>query len=231
MTEIVVVLQARTGSSRLPAKVLLPIRGLPLVVLAAKRASNTGKKVIVATSSEPEDDELASVLSSYELECYRGSLKNVLERMIGATVSYKEEAIFVRLTADNAFPDGRIIEEMVEYFIGGNLDYLCCNGVDAGVPYGLSVEITTVKNLREAASRVDLTKYDLEHVTPSIIKKFGKTFFCEYAFLEAGDYRATIDTYSDYLNVCKVFSFATDPVLISGIELVEILKKIGTPRL
>ncbi|WP_424604004.1 cytidylyltransferase domain-containing protein, partial [Acinetobacter baumannii] len=55
----VVVLQARTNSSRLPGKVLLHLAGMPVVVLAAKRAGNTGRQVIVATSDERTDDALS----------------------------------------------------------------------------------------------------------------------------------------------------------------------------
>ena len=50
------------SSSRLPAKVLLPIENIPLVVLAAKRASNTGIEVLVVTSTDVSDDMLCDEL-------------------------------------------------------------------------------------------------------------------------------------------------------------------------
>ena len=78
----IVVLQARTDSSRLPAKILLPVAGLPLVVLAAKRAGNTGLKVVVATSLEQNDDELVKILKKYSIPYYRGKLNNTLDRLV-----------------------------------------------------------------------------------------------------------------------------------------------------
>ena len=61
----IVVIQARTNSSRLPAKVLLPIAGLPIVVLSAKRAANTGLDTIVITSTEESDDILVEKFITY----------------------------------------------------------------------------------------------------------------------------------------------------------------------
>ena len=75
----IVVIQARTNSKRLPAKVLLPISKLPLVVLSAKRAGNTGNKLLVVISNESKDDLLCVVLKQYSIKYYRGSLNNVLE--------------------------------------------------------------------------------------------------------------------------------------------------------
>ena len=58
-----IVLQARTTSTRLPAKVLLPVGGRSLAVLAAERVARNGADVVVATSVGVEDDLLASTLA------------------------------------------------------------------------------------------------------------------------------------------------------------------------
>jgi spore coat polysaccharide biosynthesis protein SpsF (cytidylyltransferase family) len=112
-----VIIQARTNSSRLPGKVLLPIAGLPLVVLAARRAANAGANVIVATSDEPSDDVLAKVLADAGIQCFRGSLENTLDRMVGALAGYDDDILVFRLTADNVFPDGTLLKEMEEDFL------------------------------------------------------------------------------------------------------------------
>ena len=93
----VVVLQARTTSSRLPGKVLLPINGMPLVVLAAKRAANTGRRVIVATSMQDSDDGLAALLAHYDIPCFRGSLENTLDRVVEALSAFDDQTIVFRL--------------------------------------------------------------------------------------------------------------------------------------
>ena len=225
MTKSVTVIQARTNSSRLPAKVLLPIRGIPLAVLVAKRASNTGRETIVVTSDESSDDALFNVLSDYNQKCFRGSLNNVLERFVSALSSYEDSTIVFRLTADNVFPDGAFLDEMEEEFKSKNVDYLCCNGEESGLPYGLSVEVTLLKYLRNAHCNTD-NKYDIEHVTPYIRRMHGESFFQKYKNKEKENYRCTIDTLDDYINIQKLLEDVVDPIDIPVMELVNRLERL-----
>jgi len=220
----VVILQARSSSTRLPGKVLLPIKGIPLVVLAAKRAANTGRSVIIATSSEPSDDGLSALLLSYGLWCFRGSLDNTLDRLVNALSSYDDQSIVFRLTADNVFPDGKLLDEIENDFIYRKLDYLCCNGEHSGLPYGMSVEITRLVHLREAAKKA-ICSYDQEHVTPYIIRKFGAMYFQKYSYLKKGHFRCTIDCFDDYICIQEVFFSVADPISESALNLVNRLEK------
>src|SRR2546427_12368463 len=100
-----IVIQARLSSSRLPAKALLPLKGMPVAVLCALRAANRGGNVVVATSTDPSDDVLAAKLSEYSINIARGPLNDVLERFRLATTDLAAGDLVVRLTADNVFPD------------------------------------------------------------------------------------------------------------------------------
>ena len=120
----IALIQARLSSNRLPAKVLLPIQTIPLVVLAAKRASNTGIEVLVVTSTESSDDALCQELKTQDIKYYRGSLNNVLNRFVSALEEYDDKTIVFRLTADNSFPDGALLDELEENFKSQKLDYL-----------------------------------------------------------------------------------------------------------
>ncbi|MNJ23672.1 3-deoxy-manno-octulosonate cytidylyltransferase [compost metagenome] len=220
----VAVLQARTNSSRLPGKVLLPIKGLPLVVLAAKRAANTGRKVIVATSNEPTDDALATLVEEFGLSCSRGSLENTLDRVVGALSEFDDDTLVFRLTADNVFPDGQLLDEVGQDFISRGVEYLCCNGPQSGLPYGVSAEVTWLRNLREA-SAISVKSYDKEHVTPYVIRKFGVNFFEKYSAQRMGEYRCTVDCLDDYLDVVRVFDGIKDPIGVGFLELVSLLTK------
>lgn len=221
----VVVLQARTNSSRLPGKVLLPINGVSLAVLAAKRAANTGRQVIVATSTEWCDDGLASHLQSHGLRYFRGSLENTLDRVVSALAGYGDQTVVFRLTADNVFPDGSLLDEMEVEFLARGLDYLCCNGEPSGLPYGMSAEVTRLAHLREAAQESGAA-YDQEHVTPYVIRKFGRRYFEKYKHLNKGHFRCTIDCLDDYLVVQQVFSKVLEPIREPSVELVHRLAKV-----
>jgi len=219
----VAILQARTNSSRLPGKVLLPINGIPLAVLAAKRAANTGVDVIVATSVEQSDDALADVLRQHGLKCYRGSLENTLERIVNALNTFDDDTLVFRLTADNVFPDGSLLNEIEDEFVKKNIQYMCCNGVESGLPYGVSVEVTYLKNLRRALKETSCL-HDKEHVTPFVRRMFGDAYFNKYKTMNKSLYRCTVDCLDDYLVVQNVFSTVTNPVAASFIDLVSKLQ-------
>jgi spore coat polysaccharide biosynthesis protein SpsF (cytidylyltransferase family)/aryl-alcohol dehydrogenase-like predicted oxidoreductase len=221
----IAVLQARTNSTRLPGKVMLPVNGMPMVVLAAKRAANTGIDVIVATSSSSSDDGLASLIISYGLRCFRGSLENTLTRFVDALSEYNDETIVFRLTADNVFPDGRLLEEMLHDYLDRDLHYLCSTGEPSGLPYGVSAEVTKLKYLRDAATNAT-SPYDQEHVTPYIIKNFGYAYFQKYSRLNKSHYRCTVDNLDDYIVIQSVFADVDDPVQESTISLIKKLETV-----
>ncbi|WP_394142019.1 aldo/keto reductase [Vibrio chagasii] len=217
---IVVAIQARTNSSRLPGKVLLPIGGMPISVLAAKRAGRDKNfAVCVLTSNESTDDHLASVLAQHSVDCFRGDLNNVLSRYVEAFQGYPEDTIVVRLTADNVFPDAEFIEDVITQFIANGLDYICANGEQSKLPYGLSAEVTRLVHLREAL-KATASDFDCEHVTPYIRRKFGDFYYMNHQTKEdLTGLRCTVDSLDDYLHVAKVFEDIDDPVAIPALEL------------
>lgn len=217
-------LQARTNSSRLPGKVMLPVEGVPLVVLAALRAGNTGHRVIVVTSSEPSDDALCAVLEQWDIDYFRGDLKNTLKRFVDALEKVPDEQEVVRLTGDNVMPDGAFIDELLEDFRERSLEYLCCVGEASGLPYGLSAEVTRAGHLRLAHKQAE-SAFDREHVTPRIIDKFGRTLFERYRHVAMSQYRCTVDTLDDYLRLCRIFQGLGKPQQVPLDLLLERLKQ------
>src|SRR5262245_60512132 len=101
---VLVVLQSRLSSSRLPAKALLPLGGTTTVALAALRATNTGLPLVVATSVDASDDSLAAHLEQQGLRVVRGPLDDVLGRFVFAAHELADDDVVVRLTADCLLP-------------------------------------------------------------------------------------------------------------------------------
>lgn len=206
-----VLIQARMSSTRLPGKALLPVCGLPTVVLAAKRASNAGHSVLVLTSLDESDNVLCDVLSSYNINYFRGSLLNVLKRFYDALIGYSDETKFFRLTADNVLPDGTFLTEMAAAFDAEHPDIMSCNPIHSNLPYGVSAELTTVGWLRKSFTNTkDL--YDIEHVTPYIHRNGMSKFFKSNLAGENFLLRVTIDTSDDYQSVCALFNGIEDPI-------------------
>src|SRR5215208_473351 len=209
----IVLVQCRSLSSRLPGKALLPVAGMPAAVLCARRAANTGLDVRVVTSNDTSDDVLCTILNEAKIPFFRGSLHNVLKRFRDALTGVPDEAIVVRLTADNLFIDGPLVEEMVLAFNAATGGYLATHPASVtGTPYGLSVEVMSAHVLREASKNAH-TQAELEHVTPYIQSRYGLLTH-RPADLQ-GDLsrlRCTLDYWEDYQNICHVFNGAEAPV-------------------
>ena len=216
-------LQARTNSSRLPAKVLLPVAGYPLAVLSAKRVSDDEIDVIVATSNEYTDDILASTLESYGLSVFRGSLNNTLKRFIDALAAYDDDTIVIRLTCDNVFPDTALLKKMRGVFLEEKLNYLMCSPEKSLLPYGVSVEIMYLHDLRDAYEQVS-DVFDQEHVTPFIRRKFGDKPYLLDSYLDAGHLSCTVDTLEEYLRVASLFKDIESPDTVNYLALIERLR-------
>jgi spore coat polysaccharide biosynthesis protein SpsF len=213
-----VVLQARTSSTRLPGKVLLPLCGLPVVVLAARRAARDGIETVVATSTDPSDDRLADTLARHEIRHVRGPLDDVLARFIAATVDLDDGDICVRFTSDNVFPDGDFARRLIAAAEGSG--YAGLAGGSDGLPYGLAGEAMRVGLLRQA-DRGARDAHDREHVTPWIIRQSGRNApaIPHVDALDLSALRCTIDTLDDYRTVIAALAGLADPVAAPWPEL------------
>lgn len=234
MSSCRMVMQARVSSSRLAAKSLLPLRGIPLAALCALRAANQGGEIVVATSTDPSDDILASALSGYTIRVVRGALDDVLGRFVTATADMSASDVVVRLTADNIVPDGAFVDELVRQFRAANVDYLGTRYPADGLPYGVSAEVFTVDILREAADAARSVE-EREHVTPWIRAHGRSTHAIGSALLHGrrlDHLRCTLDSLEDYLRIAKLLeTMPGDPVKIPWTDLVEAFALApGAPR-
>jgi len=225
-----VVLQARVSSIRLPAKVMLPLKGIPLALLCAKRLSNSGLEVVLATSSSSSDDVLVKCFEN-QFRIFRGSLDDVMGRFIGATNDLKDDDIVVRATADNPLPDGSFLDSLLEQFFNCGDEYLGINHPLDGLPYGASAEVFTVGSLR-LCNQFSSSDYEREHVTPMLQSRQSKKLLelDEIAGKDFSTLRCTIDTLEDYILMSKVFGEFEDAVNVSWIGLIASLSELMSPK-
>jgi spore coat polysaccharide biosynthesis protein SpsF len=171
----VVIVQARTGSTRLPGKVLELVGGRPMLDLVLDRALAVPgvDAVAVATSVLPGDDAVEAVAVARSVAVIRGSEQDVLERY--ATAAEQLQAgIVVRITADCPLLDPRVVGRLLALRAAGGLDYAAVMTGAAPpspglrrFPHGLDAEAFTGAALA-AAAREATEDYDHEHVTPFI---------------------------------------------------------------
>jgi len=221
---IKVIIQSRTGSSRLPGKALLSVCGIPSVVLCAKRAENTGLDVCVATSIESSDDLLVHVLREEGIPAFRGSLDDVFDRFVQATEGIPDDTVIVRLTADNLFPDGEFIQYLVDQLLAQDLQYITTSSPQDGLPYGMSAEVFMLKAMRSCNNN-ELSNFDREHVTPAIRRKYGASILDQPASYKWNHLRCTMDSFNDYIVVNEVFSKVDNPLKVSWKDLCFLLSE------
>ena len=114
----------RTGSSRLPAKALMPILGKPMLEQMVERIQRSRHidQIVIATTELKEDDRLEALADRLGLGCFRGSENDVLGRMKGAVESANADLV-VELLGDNPLVHGDLIDEVIEFQAQGGFDY------------------------------------------------------------------------------------------------------------
>jgi spore coat polysaccharide biosynthesis protein SpsF (cytidylyltransferase family)/aryl-alcohol dehydrogenase-like predicted oxidoreductase len=217
-----VVIQSRLSSSRLPGKALMPVGGMPLIELVARRASRSGHEVVVATSEEHYDDRIAEHLDRVGIAVVRGPLDDVLGRFVAATADLGPDDRVVRLTGDNPVTDAALVDELLAAMeVSGNI----YGRVDIEqAPEGLGAEAFSVKVLRDAGEQA-ATPYDREHVTPWLRRELGELLFVPAQCPpDPRQYRCTIDVLADYDRVASLFADLADPV---GMHWSELITELG----
>ena len=222
--EVLVVLQSRLSSSRLPGKALLSVGGRPMVVLAAQRAGNAGHPVMVATSDESDDDVIAAACTAAGVHVVRGPLDDPLARFVLAAEGLGDDAVVVRLTGDNVVPDGDVIDQLVAALhsrIAAGHRYARVGGDDPALPYGVAAEAFTAGALREADAAAT-SPTEREHVTPYLREHEGdhRIDLSDVRPAWAGQ-RCTVDTFDDFVRIARVFGGITDPVGAGWRELCD----------
>ncbi len=167
MTTLAIV-QARTSSSRLPGKVLLPIGGKPMILYQLERLRRCQRldRLVLATSGDSSDDALSDLVNAAGFTVFRGDLLDVLERF-RACAAFERATTVVRLTGDCPLSDPALVDELVEAFAEGGWDYLanCADDQQLTVPDGFDAEVFRAELLERAAREARLPS-EREHVTP-----------------------------------------------------------------
>ena len=160
-------------------------------------------KLVVATSNEESDNELLSLVTGLNVDVYRGSLNDVLDRFYQAAKIYTPSHI-VRLTGDCPLIDGKVIDKVIQKHLDTNSDYTS-NVAPPSFPDGLDVEIMTFEALELAWNSANL-KSDREHVTSFIRKPESKLTNTNVKNdIDLSHLRWTVDEPNDFEFVTKVY--------------------------
>lgn len=206
---IVAITQARMGSTRLPGKILKKIGHDTLLDLHIQRIlkSQAITSLIVATTTDPEDDAIVDIAAKYNVHCYRGSVNDVLDRFYKCLEGQPAQYI-VRLTSDCPLIDPMLIDKVVTHAVKKNVDY-CSNTLEPTYPDGQDIEVFKLSSLVKAWQDATLSS-EREHVTPYIWKNStysGGQLFTSDNYSEGksfGHLRMTVDEPDDFHLIQKL---------------------------
>ena len=197
--KVVAIIQARFGSTRLPGKVLLDLWGATALQRCADRVRRIAgvDQVVVATSTEPKDDLVASLAGRIGVMVVRGSESDVLSRYALAAERTAADTV-LRITADCPFLDPEHAAAVLRAFVADDVEY-ASNVAERRLPRGLDTEVLSARALF-AADRAATDPLDREHVTRFLYTR-PETHRCLSVVSSSVDYsshRWTLDTPDDY---------------------------------
>lgn len=216
----IAIAQARMGSTRLPGKVLFNLGGKPVLrwTYDALKAAHGIDEVVIATSTLPQDDAIAQYCALNNMNCFRGSESDVLERFYQCAVAYGAQVV-LRLTCDCPFLDSHVVSEVVRLRSLKEVAY--ASNIDPPTyPDGLDIECFTFDALF-AAYKEATRLSDRDCVTQYIVRNRDRfpaaNLSCPLPGLEKE--RWVLDTEDDYKFCHEIASY-----LGRNINYLEILR-------
>jgi spore coat polysaccharide biosynthesis protein SpsF len=207
---IVVVVQARTGSTRLPRKVLMPLAGRPLLQRMLERvlAAKTPSAIVVATTHDCADAAIEAIAQEAGAECFRGHPTDLLDRHYRAGLAFGADVV-VKIPSDCPLIDPLVIDRVIGYYIAhaDNADFVS-NLQPGTYPDGNDVEVIPLDVLA-TAWREAVEDHEREHTTPFIWERPDRFRLHHVAWETGLDYssthRWTIDYPEDYRFLAAVY--------------------------
>lgn len=202
---IVAIVQARMGSTRLPGKVMRSIQGRPMIDLLLERLGRARRldAIVVATTGQSEDTALAQHVEELGFRVSRGSRDDVLARYLDAARDAEADVI-VRITGDCPLVDPELVDDIVgAYLDQPGLDY-AGNTDPPTWPDGLDVEVFSRAALERAAAQAQ-SRHDREHVTPYLRRAEDMARLCVRQDNDLSALRWTVDEPEDFQVVSAVF--------------------------
>lgn len=222
---VVAIVQARMGSSRLPGKVLMDLGGRSVLerVICRIRRVSTINAVVVATTELAKDDVIAKECERLGVESSRGSEHDVLDRYYHAASNAQAEAV-VRITSDCPVIDPELVDEVNLHFQACRADYVN-NCSPRTFPRGLDVEVFTMAALENAWRHAE-RPHQREHVTPYLYEnpeQFRLSFV--KGATDYSHYRWTLDTADDLALLKSIYGYFDNKDDFGWHEAIQLMER------
>lgn len=224
---VVCITQARINSYRLPAKVLRPIAGKPMLRWHLDRLKLARRidQIVVATTPEPAADAIVEIAEQAGVLVFRGSEQDVLERFFGAA-ALAGAATVVRVTSDCPVIDPALVDRAIALYESAGEECHYASLDVSTFPRGLDCEVFSREALDEAHREATL-KEDREHVTPFIrrhVERYAARFLSTTPLEQT--YRWTVDTPEDFELIRRIIeNFAPTGLDFSWTDIANLMRQ------
>ncbi len=223
--QVVAIIQARMGSTRLPGKVLRDIGGntmLARVVARVQRASLLDQ-IIIATTIEPADQAIVAECERLGVVCFQGSEEDVLDRYYQAAKTFDVDVV-VRITSDCPLIEPAIVDQVITTFHETEADYVS-NTLSRTFPRGLDSEVFKVSVLKQTWQKATKS-YQRSHVTPYIYQNPDLFQLVEITSdINYSQHRWTVDTLADWQLVAAIYEHFAPQTDFDWQDILHLLKR------
>jgi spore coat polysaccharide biosynthesis protein SpsF len=225
MTNLMVIIQARMTSTRLPGKVLMPLCSSSVLEVMIERLKPLKNHIIVATTNDGSERPILELCNRLNIKSYQGDTEDVLSRYFEAAEVFGAEknTTVVRLTSDCPLIDVQLCQKVIEKHQTGHFDMVNL-GPHSGYPRGLdccAFSFSLLANTHRLASH----PADREHVTLGMAKFSDISVFTYSAKQDLSHYRLTLDESDDYTAIKAIYNAFSNDLNFNYAELIKKLKQ------
>lgn len=225
-------------SSRLPGKVLMTAGGKPMLEILVERLQRAHclDAIIVATTSNAQDDPIATLCERLGIAVFRGSEMNVLGRVCGAAQKMSTE-VLVEITGDCPLIDPTLVDAAIATFLARypTNRYVSNSGLDISMPWGFDIQVFMAADLY-AINADNPDEQDREHVSyrfyrPESNNQYQPYFIKYSGELNRPELRVTLDYQEDYELIKSAYeSLAPQNSLFGAVDVIRWLDSQPTIR-
>ena len=212
---------ARMKSTRLPLKLTKKIMDREIIIWLIERVkcSNALDEIVIATSTNPQDQILCDIAKNEDVKCYRGSEDDVLHRLYDAALNYQIDYI-LNITADCPLVSFDFFEKVVELYKNTNADLI----TNMKLPHGMflyGIKISALKKVLELKGTSDTEIWGQYFQNEKLFKVIDMDIPKKY---QRNTYRLTLDYPEDY-DFFKAVYNGLGPEIISksSLEIINFL--------
>lgn len=225
MKDLLIIIQARMTSTRLPGKIMMPLGNKPVLQVMIERLADLKENIIIATTDDGSEQPIVALCQHLGVKYFQGSTDDVLGRYYLAAKHFGaiRSTAIMRLTSDCPVIDQTLVKQCISTYQNNNYDMVSL-GPHSGFPRGLDSCIFHFP-LLEKTHLSATTAPDREHVTLGMAKFSDLSSYVISAQTDLTQYRLTLDEQADYDMLDALYKLFNYQTSFSFEQLINVLKK------